>query len=110
MKQIIFIIMLFALVATCSQPSKPENENLKLWYTEPATEWSASLPIGNGRLVAMVFGGVDQEHLQLNEETLWSGGPHSYDNPDHAEILKKPWDLTEEIFQQVLPSKRMFVQ
>ena len=41
-----------------------------------------ALPIGNGRLGAMVYGGIEQEHLQLNEDTLWSGGPHGYDNPD----------------------------
>ena len=55
---------------------------LTLWYTQPATEWTKALPIGNGRLGAMVFGGIEQEHLQLNEDTLWSGGPHCYDNPD----------------------------
>lgn len=47
-----------------------------LWYRAPAASWNEALPIGNGRLGAMVFGGVEQEHLQLNEETLWSGGPY----------------------------------
>ncbi|NKB68988.1 MAG: glycoside hydrolase family 95 protein [Candidatus Latescibacteria bacterium] len=55
---------------------------MTLWYTQPATEWTDALPIGNGRLGAMVYGGIEQEHLQLNEDTLWSGGPHNYDNPD----------------------------
>lgn len=96
MKRIIFIITLVALLASCSQPSEPENENLKLWYTEPAAEWSAALPIGNGRLGAMVFGGVDQEHLQLNEETLWSGGPHSYDNPAAFQNLSKVRELLDQ--------------
>ncbi|WP_442506799.1 glycosyl hydrolase family 95 catalytic domain-containing protein [Novipirellula sp. SH528] len=54
----------------------------KLWYRQPASEWTEALPIGNGRLGAMVYGGVDRERLQLNEDTLWSGGPHCYDNPD----------------------------
>lgn len=57
-------------------------DTLKLWYMQPATQWTEALPLGNGRLGAMVYGGVQQEHLQLNEDTLWSGGPHSYDNPD----------------------------
>ncbi len=60
---------------------------LTLWYTQPATEWPQALPIGNGRLGAMVYGGIEQEHLQLNEDTLWSGGPHSYDNPDAYQHL-----------------------
>ncbi|MDF7799583.1 glycoside hydrolase family 95 protein [Pontiellaceae bacterium B1224] len=55
---------------------------MKLWYEQPATEWTKALPIGNGRLGAMVYGGVQLEQLQLNEETLWSGGPHCYDNPE----------------------------
>ena len=47
-----------------------------LWYTRPASQWSEALPIGNGRLGAMVFGGTATERVQLNEETLWSGGPY----------------------------------
>jgi alpha-L-fucosidase 2 len=47
-----------------------------LWYRQPATEWNRALPVGNGRLGAMVFGGLAEERLQLNEETLWSGGPY----------------------------------
>ena len=53
-----------------------------LWYSKPAENWSAALPIGNGRLGAMVYGGIEKERIQLNEDTLWSGGPHSYDNPE----------------------------
>ena len=60
---------------------------LMLWYRQPATEWTDALPIGNGRLGAMVYGGIEQEHLQLNEDTLWSGGPHCYDNPDAYQHL-----------------------
>ncbi|MEO3407851.1 glycoside hydrolase family 95 protein [Mucilaginibacter sp. CAU 1740] len=50
-------------------------QNNTLWYKQPAKEWTEALPIGNGTLGAMVFGGVDDELLQLNEATLWSGGP-----------------------------------
>jgi alpha-L-fucosidase 2 len=46
---------------------------LVLWYKQPATIWNEALPIGNGRLGAMVFGGVANEHLQLNEDTVWAG-------------------------------------
>ncbi len=53
----------------------------KLWYTSPATQWSQALPIGNGRLAAMVFGGIDAEHLQLNEETIYAGKRMDRVNP-----------------------------
>ena len=52
-----------------------------LWYTSPASKWTDALPLGNGRLGAMVFGGTTQEELQLNEDTLWSGGPNTPSNP-----------------------------
>lgn len=68
---------------------------LRLWYLQPATEWTEALPIGNGRLGAMVYGGIEQEHLQLNEDTLWSGGPHCYDNPDAYAHLATVRELLE---------------
>ncbi len=58
------------------------STGLRMWYARPAVEWVEALPIGNGRLDAMVFGGVQSERLQLNEDTLWSGGPGDWDNPD----------------------------
>ncbi len=61
--------------------------DLKLWYRAPAVEWTQALPIGNGRMGAMVFGTPEEEHLQLNEDTLWTGGPHDYTNPDAAKYL-----------------------
>lgn len=48
-----------------------------LWYTSAANEWEEALPVGNGRLGAMVFGGVDEERIQLNEDSYWTGGPYS---------------------------------
>lgn len=53
-----------------------------LWYRQPAASWNEALPIGNGRLGAMVFGGVAQEHLQLNEDTIWAGSKRDRSNPD----------------------------
>ena len=50
-------------------------QDLKLWYKHPAGPWTEALPLGNGRLGAMVFGRVDEELIQLNESSLWSGGP-----------------------------------
>ncbi len=58
-----------------------------LWYTTPAAHWVEALPIGNGRLGAMVFGGLPDERLQLNEESLWSGYPKDCDNPDAINTL-----------------------
>ncbi|MFI0898202.1 glycosyl hydrolase family 95 catalytic domain-containing protein [Streptomyces sp. NPDC020983] len=59
----------------------PEASRLALWYDKPAGEWLEALPLGNGRLGAMVFGGVDTEQFQLNEDTLWAGGPYEPANP-----------------------------
>jgi alpha-L-fucosidase 2 len=58
-----------------------------LWYAQPAEQWVEALPIGNGRLGAMIFGGVAAERLQLNEDTLWSGGPYDPVNPRAREGL-----------------------
>ena len=66
-----FIILLTILAPFCGFC----QSNLKLWYKKPAKVWTDALPVGNGRLGAMVFGGVSQELIQLNEATLWSGGP-----------------------------------
>jgi len=52
--------------------------NLKLWYTKPAKKWTEALPIGNGRLGAMIYGGVEDDQIQFNEETLWTGAPNDY--------------------------------
>ena len=57
-------------------------QQLSLRYDTPAKEWTEALPLGNGRLGAMLFGGVAEEHLQINEDTLWGGGPHDYTNPE----------------------------
>lgn len=62
-------------------------DNLKLWYTEPAKTWVEALPVGNSRMGAMLFGGTENERLQLNEETFWAGGPHNNDSPRMREAL-----------------------
>ena len=66
---------------------------LALWYHQPATEWTQALPIGNGRLGAMVFGGISQERLQLNESTLWAGQPYDPVNPQALTMLPKVREL-----------------
>ncbi len=62
---------------------------LELNYTRAATKWTEALPVGNGRLGAMVFGGAVTEHYQLNEATLWSGAPVDWNNPKAKEVLPK---------------------
>jgi alpha-L-fucosidase 2 len=62
---------------------------LKLWYNQPANQWVEALPIGNGRLGAMVFGNPSQEEIQLNENTVWAGQPYRNDNPNAKEALPK---------------------
>jgi len=69
------------------------QQNLKLWYNKPATVWTEALPVGNGRLGAMIFGGVNEELVQLNEATLWSGGPVRQNvNPQSPQYLPKVRD------------------
>jgi alpha-L-fucosidase 2 len=63
------------------------DPSLRLWYTRPAKKWTEALPIGNGRLGAMIYGNPKQEILQLNEDTLWSGGPEDLNNPAAAAAL-----------------------
>src|SRR5581483_6465779 len=62
-------------------------EPLSLWYREPARRWVEALPVGNGRIGAMVFGGVNLERLQVNEGTLWAGSPYDPVNPDASQAL-----------------------
>lgn len=93
--------LVFGLIACIVSP-KPEH-NLRLWYDKPANasvpdkqqgwesdaEWLKALPVGNGFLGAMVFGDVNQERLQLNEKTLWSGSPDDNNNPEAFASLGK---------------------
>lgn len=77
MKRILALSVL--AIAACSSP---KEEDMKLWYDEPASLWVEALPVGNGRLGAMVFGDPSAERIQLNEETVWAGQPNSNANPD----------------------------
>ncbi|MDF2551015.1 MAG: glycoside hydrolase family 95 protein [Chryseobacterium sp.] len=67
--------------------SAQKGGKYKLWYDKPAKQWVEALPVGNGRLAAMVFGDPSKERLQLNEGTFWSGGPSRNDNPDGPKVL-----------------------
>jgi alpha-L-fucosidase 2 len=77
---------LFLIIPFCVNA----QHHLKLWYKQPARVWTEALPLGNGRLGAMVFGGVNNEMISLNEGTLWSGGPVKTNiNPDAVKYLAK---------------------
>ncbi|GAB3011408.1 glycoside hydrolase family 95 protein [Spirosoma pulveris] len=80
------------------------QSNLKLWYTKPAAVWTEALPIGNGRIGAMVFGKVEDELIQLNESTLWSGGPVSSGvNPESPSYLPQVRQaLDQEDYKQAV--------
>ena len=71
-------------------------QNLRLWYEKPAVQWEEALPIGNGRLAAMVYGGTTREELQFNEETVWSGGPNNNLNPQTASAIPQIRKLLAE--------------
>ena len=64
-----------------------DGNALKLWYRLPAGGWTQALPVGNGRLAAMVFGTVGKEHIQLNEDTVWSGEKRDRSNPEAPQAL-----------------------
>jgi len=84
----ICVLACVVLFAACHVPSLAAERETTLWYRQPASKWVEALPLGNGRLGAMVFGGVDEERLQLNEESLWAGEPMEV-YPDHfAENLR----------------------
>ncbi|WP_366517182.1 glycoside hydrolase family 95 protein [uncultured Bacteroides sp.] len=71
-------------------------DELKLWYSRPAAVWTEALPLGNSRLGVMVYGGTDDEELQLNEETMWGGGPYRNDNPKALKALPQIRQLVFE--------------
>jgi len=80
---LVWIISLASIINVSAQ-----NESLlKLWYTSPAKQWVEALPVGNGRLGAMVFGDPLKEVIQLNENTVWAGSPYRNDNPSAREAL-----------------------
>lgn len=72
------------------------NPAVELFYEQPAQKWDEAVPLGNGRLGAMVFGTVPREHVQLNEDTLWTGGPHNYNRKAVSKYLPQIRALLRE--------------
>lgn len=82
MKRLLFLLLI-------AQSSFAQQKTLVLWYSQPAKDWNEALPIGNGRLGAMIFGRAGDELIQLNEQTLWTGGPvNPNPNPDAPKYLQ----------------------
>ncbi len=79
------LLLLYCLPSfTQGQPS-----GMKIWFNRPADNWNEALPVGNGRLGAMIFGGVENEHIELNESSVWTGEPRWDANPDALKTLPK---------------------
>lgn len=84
----VLCLILFMLVMTVGAVKAQDNhDKMKLWYDKPAGSWNEALPLGNGRLGAMVFGGTDKERIQFNDDTLWVGAPRDYSHKDAVKYL-----------------------
>ena len=91
----IFSVMAAALLAVCCV-QKAEQKDCMMWYDSPAEIWLEALPLGNSHLGAMVYGGVQTEQIQFNEETFWSGGPHDNNSSEALEHLQEVRNLIFE--------------
>lgn len=93
------IFLIASLLSGCTQPQVQEFP-LRLWYDQPAEVWTEALPVGNGKMGAMVYGGVKTEHIQFNEETLWTGAPNDYAHYGAYESLNEIRNLLTENKQE----------
>ena len=80
-------ILIIILEALKGETVLGQASSLQLWYNKPAEKWTEALPIGNGRLGAMIFGGIDEDRIQFNEESLWTGEPRAYARPGAYKYL-----------------------
>lgn len=92
--KIVSLVLFISVFTMCSSTTLvDENSKNRIWYTAPAQNWNEALQVGNGRLGAMVFGNVTKKRKQLNEDTVWSGRPHDYTNPNAVEHLAKTREM-----------------
>src|SRR6188474_3448475 len=112
-KHLFILLLSVALSATVIHAQN--NTTLKLWYNKPSGKiWENALPIGNGRLGAMIYGNVEKETIQLNEHTVWSGSPNRNDNPLALDslseirklILEGKQKQAEQLANRVIISKK----
>ena len=97
--RICFLISAIAAISFMNAPSvsgQDSSSSLKIWFNRPADTWNDALPIGNGSLGAMVFGNVENERLEINEESVWTGGERWDANPDALKTLPKVRQLLFE--------------
>ena len=87
------LILSVNVAAQFAAAAEQERASLRLFYQRPATEWVEALPVGNGFIGAMVYGGMDREEIQLNEGTFWGGGPHRNDGAHALENLARVREL-----------------
>ena len=92
--QIATLVSAFTGFATAAPDAG--DGSLTVWYDKPATQWTEALPLGNGKLGAMVFGQTENERIQLNEGTLWAGGPYNPVNPDARTALPEVRKLIDD--------------
>ena len=90
------IVLLLVTLAPAARPRASDRPALRLWYRQPAASWNEALPIGNGRLGAMVFGGPTDERLQLNEDTVWAGRKLDRVNPEGPAAVREVRRLLNE--------------
>jgi alpha-L-fucosidase 2 len=89
-------VWIWALLAGADLCQAQATDALKLWYRQPAANWNEALPVGNGRLAAMIFGGPQREHLQLNEDSVWSGEKRDRSNPEAPKAVPEIRRLLQE--------------
>lgn len=87
MKKLFSLFALAVAMMACAQPAQVAGDQERLWYDAPAGRWLEALPLGNGQMAAMVFGGVADETIQLNESSFWSGSPHDNNSKTSLEHL-----------------------
>ena len=91
-----YSVVLMVSLFVCLSAAAQQNTSLKLWYDKPAVKWEEALPLGNGRLGTMLYGNPQKEELQLNEGTIWAGGPNNNINPAIAEYIPQIRQLLGE--------------
>ena len=87
MKKRLTLFALAVAMTACAQPAQVAGDQERLWYDAPAGRWLEALPLGNGQMAAMVFGGIADETIQLNESSFWSGSPHDNNSKTSLEHL-----------------------
>jgi alpha-L-fucosidase 2 len=109
--------VIIVLVTGLRTASEAAETDYKLSFDKPASRWTEAVPVGNGRIGAMVFGGTQDERLQINESTLWGGSPHDYRNPDaysHLDEIRKlifagKVDEAERLSDEVMGSPKLLM-